>query len=354
MAENTFRPLTYVLGNTTLRVEYSDITALGVDVLVSSDDTNLSMGGGVSEALLRMGGQEVWRESRKWVPVGLGNIAITTAGHLKAKQIFHAAVLDRRKPYLTTIDLIRKVTKKCLSVCNELGFGSIAFPALATGAAGLSPERSAVAMLLEMATHFNQSTSINSITIALYPRPGLPRNVLPNFYAQVTDFLEIIQRMDSMTKALDNLEGIYRALNLNTAAESTAFSREDIQRHREIWEREILEREPGDIRHENIWNEYRREIEPDLRRLTSLSKRKEELDEIVAQHGEIPNLEKLEREYKEHRGATLRAMIIHRKKNITDFELQKTIRGFSVEINRQIEYEQQEISRLETELQELK
>jgi len=111
MPENTFRPLARVLGNTTLRVEYSDITALEIDVVVSSDDTDLSMGGGVSRALLRMGGQEVWNESRKRVPVELGNIAITTAGHLKAKQIFHAAVLDRSKPYLTTIDLIRKVTK---------------------------------------------------------------------------------------------------------------------------------------------------------------------------------------------------------------------------------------------------
>jgi len=121
MPENTFRPLARDFGNTTLRVEYSDITALGVDVLVSSDDTSLSMGGGVSQALLKMGGKEIWNESRKRVPVELGNIAITTAGHLKAKQIFHAAVLDRSKPYLTTIDLIRKVTKKCCNCPGPLG-----------------------------------------------------------------------------------------------------------------------------------------------------------------------------------------------------------------------------------------
>ncbi len=354
MPENIFRPLARTFGNTTLRVEYSDITALEVDVVVSSDDTDLSMGGGVSQALLRMGGQEVWYESRKRVPVELGNIAITTAGHLKAKQIFHAAVLNRNKPSLTTIDLIRKVTKKCLTICNELGYRSIAFPALATGAARLSPERSSVAMLLEIAAHVNQPTSTGSITIAIYPRAGLPQSVLPNFYAQVSDFLEIIQRVNTMTGALENLETVYRALNLNTDAESIAFSRKDIKRRRMTWEQEILERDPEDFRQENVWRNYRTEIEPDLRRITALSKRKEELDEIVAQRGEIPNPEKLESEYKEHRSNMLRVMIAIRKKNVTDLELEKAIRGFSVEINRQLEYEQQEIDRMESELRDLK
>ena len=47
-------------------------------------------------------------------------------------------------------------------------------------------------------------------------------------------------------------------------------------------------------------------------------------------------------------------MIAIRRKNVTDLELEKAIRGFSVEINRQLEYEQQEITRMEIELQELK
>jgi hypothetical protein len=143
-------------------------------------------------------------------------------------------------------------------------------------------------------------------------------------------------------------------LNLNSDAEAIAFSREDIKRRRMTWEKEILERDPEDFRQENVWRNYHTEIEPDLRRITALSKRKEELDEIVAQSGEVPDPEKLESEYKKHRSDTLRVMIAIRGKNVTDLELEKAIRGFSVEINRQLEYEQKEITRMETELRELK
>ncbi len=43
MPEAQFPPLECVIGNSILRVEYCDITTLNVDVIVSSDDINLSM-----------------------------------------------------------------------------------------------------------------------------------------------------------------------------------------------------------------------------------------------------------------------------------------------------------------------
>lgn len=352
MSKDIFRPLASVIGNSTLRVEYSDLTVLSADVLVSSDDVDLSMSGGVSDALLRAGGEEVWREARRWAPIELGNVAITTAGHLNAKHIFHAAVLDYGRTYLTTIDLIRKVTKKCLMLCDQLGYRSIAFPALATGAAGLSPERSAVAMLIEVVAHLNHPTNVKFVTIALYARFGLDKSVLPQFYSQVSDFLEMTQRLDNVTSALDNLERVYRGLSLDNAADSIKFSREDIRQRRASWEREILQQEPEDLAQKNVWRRYRQEIEPDLQRISSLNKRKEELDQIIAKRENAQTWEQLEHDYKEYRSKALREMIILRKRNITDLELEQA-RGFSVEINRQLEYERQELKRLEAELNSL-
>ncbi|HEY9782846.1 MAG TPA: macro domain-containing protein, partial [Leptolyngbyaceae cyanobacterium] len=158
--------------------------------MVSSDDIDLSMGGGVSAALFRAGGDAVWREAQAQSPITLGNIAITTAGRLKAKRIFHAAVLDYTRRGLTTIELIRKVTKRCLVVCNELGFHSIAFPALATGVARLSPERCAVAMMLEIAAYLSNLTDRKLVVVALYSDGYLSDDVLSRFYSQVSDFLE--------------------------------------------------------------------------------------------------------------------------------------------------------------------
>lgn len=353
MSKDIFRPLASVIGNSTLRVEYSDLTILSADVLVSSDDVDLSMGGGASDALLRAGGEEVWREARRWAPIELGNVAITTAGRLNAKHIFHAAVLDYGRIHLTTIDLIRKVTKKCLMLCDQLGYQSIAFPALATGAAGLSPERSAVAMMLEIVAHLNHPTNVKFVTIALYPRFGLDKSVLPQFYSQVSDFLEMAQRLANVTSALDNLERVYRSLSIDNAADSIMFSREDIRRKRASWEREILQQEPQDLAQESLWRRYHQEIEPDLQRISSLNKGKEELDQIIARRGNAQTWEQLAHDYKEYRSKALQEMIILRRRNITDLELEQA-RGFSVEINRKLEYERQELNRLDTELQELK
>jgi O-acetyl-ADP-ribose deacetylase (regulator of RNase III) len=218
MPEAQFPPLECVIGNSTLRVEYCDITTLNVDVIVSSDDINLSMFSGVSAALFKAGGDAVRREAQAQSPITLGNIAITTAGQLTAKRIFHAAVVDFMNWDLTTIDLIRSVTKKCLVVCNELGFESIAFPAFATGVARLPPEHCAVAMMLEIAAYLSNITDSKLVVIALYARNKLPGDIIPRFYSQLSEFIELTQSLESMTDTLESLEKVYRQLKLDEAA----------------------------------------------------------------------------------------------------------------------------------------
>ena len=41
-----------------------------------------------------VGGDEIYREARNLVLLSLGNVAITTAGKLQAKKIFHGVVID--------------------------------------------------------------------------------------------------------------------------------------------------------------------------------------------------------------------------------------------------------------------
>jgi O-acetyl-ADP-ribose deacetylase (regulator of RNase III) len=50
---------TYQVGVSTLSLECGDITSSKADVLVSSDDSYLTMGGGVSVAIRRAGGQGI-------------------------------------------------------------------------------------------------------------------------------------------------------------------------------------------------------------------------------------------------------------------------------------------------------
>lgn len=84
-----------------------------------------------------------------------------------------------------------------------------------------------------------------------------------------------------------------------------------------------------------------------------LSKRKEDVDQIIAQRKNAQAWQILEHDYNKYRGNAVKEMVILRKKNITDLEIEQA-KYFSVEVNRQIEYERQELNRLEAELQSLK
>jgi O-acetyl-ADP-ribose deacetylase (regulator of RNase III) len=349
MPESPFRAFEHVIGQSTLRVDYCDITMLNVDVMVSSDDVDLSMGGGVSLALLKGGGQSVWREAQSQAPIPLGDIAVTTAGQLGAKRIFHAAVLDYGRRDLTTIDLIRRITKRCLNICEDMGFQSIAFPALATGAAWLSPERSAVAMLIEVASYLNSKATSTTVVLALYPRPGLPRDILPRFYSQVEDLLERTEQINAVTSSLEKLERVYRELKSTEAVEEVAQTREGLLRRRDMWEREILERELGDSTLHGSRREYRDDIEPELQRFSSLRRHRQEFERSHSK-----DWERLESQYAEYRAAAVGEMIAVRRRNITDIEKELTIRGFSTELKRSLEYEKEQLQRLEAELGELR
>src|SRR5215469_1608179 len=155
------------ISGSALRVFFGDLTTVTADALVSSDDTNLTMSGGVSEDLRRVGGEEIIRQAHEQTPLALGDVAVTTAGLLKATLLFHAVVLDRADWKLTTKELIRDVVQKCLSLCDERKLRSIAFPALATGTAQLSPEASSMAMIVAIDDYLRRDTRVESVSIVL-------------------------------------------------------------------------------------------------------------------------------------------------------------------------------------------
>ena len=182
------------INRSTLQVQVCDITSLRVDAIVSSDNTKLSMEGGVSNAIRLAGGSIVRHEAKAQAPLKLGGIAITTAGQLPARQIFHAAVMDFTQPPSAMSDVIQQVTQKCLIACDRMALHSIAFPALATGAAAVSPDRSAHAMMTAITAHLSSTTQIEQVVLALYMHPTLANDlVVSRFATQVTEFLQQFQ-----------------------------------------------------------------------------------------------------------------------------------------------------------------
>jgi O-acetyl-ADP-ribose deacetylase len=124
-----------------------DIAALEVDAIANAANDRLWMGAGVAGALKRAGGEEIEREAMAQGPIPVGTAVATTAGRLRAKYVIHGAVMGQ--DLRTNLDLVRRTTRACLALADELGCTSLALPAFGTGVGGLSLPEVAAAMVAE-------------------------------------------------------------------------------------------------------------------------------------------------------------------------------------------------------------
>jgi O-acetyl-ADP-ribose deacetylase len=118
-----------------------DITEQAVDAIVNAANSSLLGGAGVDGAIHRRGGPAILAACRELrattLPDGLspGRAVATTAGELPARWVIHTvgpvwSGTDDRAPTL------RSCYIESLRVADELGAGTVAFPAISTGAYG--------------------------------------------------------------------------------------------------------------------------------------------------------------------------------------------------------------------------
>jgi hypothetical protein len=88
------------------------------EVVASSDDYELSMGGGVSAAIRAAAGTALALDAAKTVPREAGDVVVTTAGALRSRYVFHAVTIG---PFEQQDDgaipqLVRRATRSCLEL----------------------------------------------------------------------------------------------------------------------------------------------------------------------------------------------------------------------------------------------
>jgi O-acetyl-ADP-ribose deacetylase (regulator of RNase III) len=117
-----------------LEVREGDIAQVEADAIANAANDRLWMGAGVAGALKRAGGDEIEREAMSIGGIPLGTAVATTAGRLRARWVIHGAVMGQ--DLRTDADLVRRTTRSCLEVADELGARSLALPAFGTGVGG--------------------------------------------------------------------------------------------------------------------------------------------------------------------------------------------------------------------------
>lgn len=183
----------YRFGSSSLRLVFGDITSSKADVIVSSDDYILSMGGGVSRAIRRKAGESIAIDASKHIPANLADVIVTTAGALEARYVFHAVTLCDHTSELSAADVLDRVTTKCLELVDSFQLNSIAFPAIGAGVAGFSYEDVAVRMADILAQNLSVRNRPLEVSIYLFDRFG---NMSP------IDFVRFFEEFASKSKNL--------------------------------------------------------------------------------------------------------------------------------------------------------
>jgi O-acetyl-ADP-ribose deacetylase (regulator of RNase III) len=119
------------LNNLVIEITRGDIAECDDDIIVNAANSGLWMGAGVAGAIKAGGGIEIEKEALEKGPIKPGQAIATSAGRLKARFVIHAAVMGQ--DLRTNAGYIREAVISTLDLADEMGMGSIAFPALGTG-----------------------------------------------------------------------------------------------------------------------------------------------------------------------------------------------------------------------------
>ncbi len=113
-----------------------------IDAIVNAANAQLRTGGGVAGAIHRAAGPGLEEECRPLAPIRPGRAVITGAHNLPNRHVIHCLgpVYGVDKP---SEDLLASCYRESLKLAEESGLGSIAFPAISTGAFGYPMEQAA-------------------------------------------------------------------------------------------------------------------------------------------------------------------------------------------------------------------
>jgi O-acetyl-ADP-ribose deacetylase len=125
----------------------ADITAERTDAIVNAANSSLLGGGGVDGAIHDAGGPAILAECRKIVSkigkLPAGQAVITTGGQLGAKFVIHTVGPIYRDGMHGEAETLASCHRESIRLADEHALGSLAFPAISTGAYGYPVSRAA-------------------------------------------------------------------------------------------------------------------------------------------------------------------------------------------------------------------
>jgi O-acetyl-ADP-ribose deacetylase (regulator of RNase III) len=130
------------IDGTVLELVKGNIVEQDTDAIVNAANNRLSPGGGVSGAIHRVAGPELWNECKKLGGCRTGEAKITKGYKLRAKYVIHT-VGPVYRGSAEDPELLAKCYRSCLELAVKNELRSVSFPALSTGVFGYPVEDAA-------------------------------------------------------------------------------------------------------------------------------------------------------------------------------------------------------------------
>lgn len=200
----------YTFNNSTLTVKLGNILDTKAEVIVSSDDCYITMGGGVSRAILMAGGDIIIKDAQKMCPVPLGDVVVTSAGKMeKQKYVYHCITIDKKRKLqilsrqVTEEDvlnyLLQHAVDKCFQLMLSMDITSIAFPAIGAGAARIPIRKVIEQMSIAIARNLACTNKTLNVELYLYD--------LYSLYSE-SDYITLFESLAAKAALVEYKKGI--------------------------------------------------------------------------------------------------------------------------------------------------